>query len=121
MLGAEMALRKSDSGQDGVDWAAALAELESLDWQPSEADLRAAMRDTVAVFRQGRLTEAELKWVLSLLAGQLINRKFERILLNFGRASTRSPRFASRRFNGRGDGDRRPARPPLRDGRLSRV
>ena len=116
-----MTIAKSEPRRDAVDWAAALAELESFDAQPSEADLRAAMRDTVAVFKQGHLTEDELKWVLSLLAAQMVNRKFERILLNFGRASTRSPRFASRRFNGRGNEDRRPARPPLRDGRLSRV
>lgn len=97
-----MALRKSDSGQDGVDWAAALAELESLDWQPSEADLRAAIRDTVAVFRRGRLTEADLKWVLSLLTGQMatqvVEREFQEILLDFGSGFDREPSFAKRDF-----------------------
>ena len=116
-----MTMPKSEPRQDAGDWAAALAELESFDWQPSEEDYRAAMREAVAVFRQGRLTAAELNWVLSLLAAQLINRKFERILLNFGGAAKRGPRFASRRFSLRGDADQRPARRALRERRLSRV
>ena len=120
-MGDEMALSQSDPVLDGIDWTAALAELENFDWQPSEEDYRAAMRDTVAVFRQGRLTEDELKWVLSLLAAQMINRKFERILLNFGGVAKRGPRFASRRFDLRGDAEQRPSRLALREGRLSRV
>lgn len=89
-----MTMPKSEPRQDAGDWAAALAELENFDWQPSEEDYRAAMREAVAVFRQGRLTAAELNWVLSLLAAQLINRKFERILLNFGGAAKGGPGFA---------------------------
>ena len=116
-----MTMPKSEPRRDAGDWAAALAELENFDWQPSEEDYRAAMRDTVAVFRQGRLTAAELKWVLSLLAAQLINRKLERILLNFGGAAKRGSRFASRRFDRRGDEEQRTSRRALREGRLSRV
>ena len=97
-----MTIPKSESRRDAVDWAAALAELESFDWQPSEADLRAAMRDTVAVFKQGHLTEDELKWVLSLLAAQmatqLVEREFQEVLLDFGSGFDREPSFAKRHF-----------------------
>lgn len=98
-----MAIPKSEFGWGEVDWDAALAELEHFDLQPSEEDLRAAMLETVEVFRQGRLTEDELKWVLSLLAAQLatqtIERELQEILLNFGRGFDREPSFAKRRFN----------------------
>lgn len=101
-MGDEMALSQSDPVLDGIDWAAALAELENFDWQPSEEDYRAAMRDTVAVFRQGRLTEDELKWVLSLLAAQMATQVVEgelrEALLDFGRDFDQEPSFARRPF-----------------------
>ena len=98
-----MAIPKSEFGRGEVDWDAALAELENFDRQPSAAELRAAMLETVEVFRQGRLTEDELKWVLSLLAAQLatqtIERELQEILLDFGGGFDREPSFAKHRFS----------------------
>lgn len=88
----------------------------TLDRQPSEEDLRAAMLETVEVFRQGRLTEDELKWVLSLLSAQTINLKFERLLLNFWRRFSRSTRF-----DAPGAQYNHSSRRTLRNRRLSRV
>lgn len=97
-----MTLSQSEFGPAGIDWAAALAELENPDWQPSEEDYRAAMRDTVAVFNQGHLTEDELKWVLSLLAAQMATQVVEgelrEVLSDFGRDFDQEPSFARRRF-----------------------
>lgn len=96
-----MAIRQSELGQAGIDWAAALAELENLDAQPSAEDLRAAMLDMVAVFNQGHLTEDELKWVLSLLAGQVIDLELREVLSDFGRGFDEEPSFTRYHFTPR--------------------
>lgn len=100
-----MAIRQSDLGLDAVDWAAALAEPESFDAQPSEDDLRAAMLDMVTVFNQGHLTEDELKWVLSLLAAQMatqaVEREFREVLSDFGRGFDEEPSFTRYDFRPR--------------------
>ena len=96
-----MALLKSDPGRDGVDWAAALAELGNFDEQPSEEDLRAAMLDMVLAFNQGHLTEDELKWVLSFLAGQVIDLELREVLSGFGRGFDEEPSFTRYHFTPR--------------------
>lgn len=97
-----MTLPQSEPGLVGIDWAAALAELENPDRQPSEEDYRAAMLDMVAVFNQGHVTEDELKWVLSLLAAQMatqaVEREFREVLSDFGRGFDAEPRFARHDF-----------------------
>ena len=81
-----------------VDWEGIIEELRTLGTQPSSDDLRQAMSDTVQVFYRGQLTELELKLVLSVLASQLIDRKFGEVIGSFGRGFHEEPSFVRRNF-----------------------
>ena len=91
----------SNHNRDMFGWDEFIRELENAGRPPSSEELREAMLDTVEVFNQGNLTEDELKWVLSVLAGQMIEREFREVLGSFGRGFDERPSFTRYSFEPR--------------------
>ena len=96
-----MEMLNSDHNRDMFGWNEFIKELENAGRPPSSEELREAMLDTVEVFRQGNLTEDELKWVLSILAGQIIEQEFREVLGSFGRGFDERPSFTRYSFEPR--------------------
>ena len=96
-----MEMLNSNHNRDMFGWDEFIRELENADRPPSSEELREAMLDTVEVFNQGNLTEDELKWVLSVLAGQIIEREFREVLDSFGRGFDERPGFTRYSFEPR--------------------
>ena len=96
-----MEMFNSDYNLNMFDWIGVIEELENADRPPSSEELREAILDTVAVFNQGNLTEDELKWVLSVLAGQMIEQEFREVLGSFGRGFDEQPSFTRYSFEPR--------------------
>ena len=96
-----MEMLNSDYNLNMFDWVGVMEELENADRPPSSEELREAMLDTVEVFNQGNLTEDELKWVLSVLAGQIIEQEFREVLDSFGRGFDERPSFTQYSFKPR--------------------
>ena len=96
-----MEMLNSNHNRDMFGWDEFIRELENAGRPPSSEELREAMLDTVEVFNQGKLTEDELKWVLSVLAGQMIEQEFREVLGSFGRGFDEQPSFTRYSFEPR--------------------
>ena len=79
-------------------WEEIVEELRKFGEQPTEDELRDAMFDAVQVFRQGELTEAELRLVVYILASQMIDQKLVEVVGRFGKGLDEEPGFVRRNF-----------------------
>ncbi len=81
-----------------ISWDELAAGLDEAGWEPTSEDVREAIHDTIEYFNRGKLTEAELKWALSFLAGQMVDIELKEVLSSFGHRLEEEPRFARRSF-----------------------